>query len=120
MDSVCAYPFGSGNGSDCWSYLAPNGQQYAIIGISTGLVFVNVTTLQIVDTLTGTGCLWQDMATMGHYCYLVSECGAGLRVIDLQYLPDSVHLVGIFPTSDAGPYSSHNLAIDTAPGYISL
>ena len=120
LDSVWAYRFGSTNGSDCWGYLAPDSQQYAIMGISSGLVFVNVSTLQIVDTVTGTGCVWQDMATMGHYCYVVTECGTGLRVIDLQYLPDSAHLVGVFPTSDAGTFSSHNLAIDTIQGYIYL
>ncbi len=120
LDSVWAYQFGSTSGSDCWGYLAPDSQQYAIMGISSGLVFVNVSTLQIVDTVTGTGCVWQDMVTMGHYCYVVTECGAGLRVIDLQYLPDSAHLVGIFPTSDAGTFSSHNLAIDTVKGYLYL
>ena len=120
LDSVWAYQFGSTNGSDCWGYLAPDSQQYAIMGISSGIVIVNVSTLQIVDTVTGSGCLWQDMATMGHYCYAVSECGTGLRVIDLQYLPDSAHLVGVFPTSDAGTFSSHNLAIDTVKGFIYL
>ena len=120
LDSVWAHRFGIENGSDCWGYLAPDSQQYAIMGISTGIVFVNVSTLQIVDTITGSGCLWQDMATMGHYCYAVSECGTGLRVIDLQYLPDSAHLVGVFPTSDAGTFSSHNLSIDSVQGYIYL
>jgi len=47
LHSVWAYQFGSTDGSDCWGYLAPDGQQYAIMGISTGLVFVNVTTLQM-------------------------------------------------------------------------
>lgn len=120
LDSVWAHRFGSSNGSDCWGYLAPDSQQYAIMGIFSGIVIVNVSTLQIVDTVTGSGCLWQDMATMGHYCYTVSECGTGLRVIDLQYLPDSAHLVGVFPTSDGGTFSSHNLAIDSIKGILYL
>lgn len=118
LDSLFAHKFGAENGSDCWGYIAPDGQQYAFMGIHIGIVVVNATTLQIVDTVTGSGCLWQDLKTYGHYLYGVSECGSGLRVIDLQYLPDSVNLVGIFPTSNTGTMSSHNISVDTVQGYL--
>lgn len=118
LDSLFAYRFGTTNGSDCWGYNAPDGQDYALMGIQIGVVVVNATTLQIVDTVLGSGCLWQDIKTLGHYAYAVSECGTGLRVIDLQYLPDSAHLVGIFPVSDLGATSSHNISIDTVKSYL--
>jgi choice-of-anchor B domain-containing protein len=120
LDSAATFQFGTVHGSDCWGWTAPNGDQYAIMGIDTGLVFVNVTTLQVADTIVGAGCLWQDMATWGHYCYGVSECESGLQVIDLQYLPDSAHLVVTLPTDNLNNYSSHNLAIDSISGFLYL
>ena len=117
LDSLAAFQFGTTNGSDVWGYRAPDGQQYAIMGTEFGVVFVNTTTMQVVDTVFGSGCLWQDMKTYGQYCYAVSECGTGVRIIDLQYLPDSVHLVNIVPTTPFGGMSAHNIAIDTGRGF---
>ena len=118
LDSVFFHQFGTFDGSDCWGYSAPDGNQYAFMGIHVGIVAVNATTFQIVDTVTGSGCLWQDLKTYDHYLYGVSECGSGLRVIDLQYLPDSLHLVSILPTSDMGTFSSHNISVDTVKGFL--
>ena len=118
LDSLIAFKFGTFNGSGNWGYTAPDGQQYAIMGIHIGVIIVNATTLEIVDTVTGVSCLWQEMKTYQHYLYSVSECGTGLLVIDLQYLPDSVHLIGAFPTSDQGTMSCHNIAIDTVNGFM--
>ena len=118
LEELASFQFSTHNGSDCWGWKAPDGQQYAIMGINSGIVFVNATTQQIVDTVLGSSCLWQDMKTYQHYAYGVSECSSGLRVIDLQYLPDSVHLVGIYPTSNTGATSSHNISIDTTRGYL--
>ncbi len=120
LDSLAAFQFGTTNGSDCWGYKSPDGTNYAIMGVDDGLVFVNADSLVPVDTLFGSGCLWQDMATWQHYLYSVSECGTGLWVIDLQYLPDSAHLIDVVPTSPFGTFSSHNLAIDSLKGYLYL
>ena len=127
LDSVATYSFpgpGGGSfgadGSDCWGWIAPNGDQYAIMGINAGLVFVNVTTGVVADTvpIAGGTCIWQDMKTVGNYCYNVSECGAGLMVVDMSFLPDSAHLVGTFPVNGASAMTSHNIAIDSIAGYL--
>ena len=118
LEELASFQFSDHNGSDCWGWKAPDGQQYAIMGINNGIVFVNASTHQIVDTVPSTACLWQDMKTYQHYAYGVSECSSGLRVIDMQYLPDSVHLVGVYPTSNTGATSSHNISIDTTRGYL--
>ncbi len=118
FEELAVFQFGTNKGSDCWGWQAPNGDQYAIMGMNSGVVFVNATTLQVVDTVTGSGCTWQDMKTYQNYCYAVSECGSGLRVIDMQYLPDSAHLVGVFPTSNSGAMSSHNLFVDSVSGFL--
>lgn len=93
------------------------------MGVAEGVAFANVTTLQIIQIVPGpaAGCggiRWRDMVTYKHYCYCVSECtGAneGLMVIDLQYLPDSVHFVGSYV--HPGDRRSHNMAVDTSMGY---
>ncbi len=122
LDSVATFTFGSADGSDCWGWQQPGGDQYAIMGIREGIVFVDVTTLQIADTVfnVGTECIWQDMETVGNYCYSVSECNNGLMVMDMSFLPDSVHFVGSFPVNNTGGTSSHNISIDSAKGFIYL
>ncbi len=122
LDSIATFSFGTNHGSDCWGWQAPNGDQYAIMGIDAGIVFVNATTLQVADTIpnVGASCVWQDMATVDNYCYSVSECGNGLMVMDMSFLPDSVHFVGTFPINTTGGMSSHNLSIDSLKGFLYL
>jgi choice-of-anchor B domain-containing protein len=120
LDTV--FQFASVAGSDVWGYTSPDNIDYAIMGINAGIVFVNVNTRQIVDTVAGPGCSWQDIKTFGSYCYGVTECGSSIQVIDLQFLPDSVSLVNTVPVSPASAgvtiSSSHNLNIDTVNGYL--
>jgi len=122
---VASFKFGSFGGTDCWGWTAPDQTEYAIMGVYNGIAFVNTTTMQVVTTIPGPqnncgSALWRDMKTYQHYAYAVSECTGtndGLMVMDLQYLPDSVHFVGAFPISSLGYRTSHNLSIDTIQGY---
>ncbi|MCC6865440.1 MAG: choice-of-anchor B family protein [Ignavibacteria bacterium] len=86
--------------SALWGYRAPNGREYAILGCATGTAFIEITdTANIVerDFLTGNSSSWREMKTYSHYAYIVSEASnSGLQIVDLQYLPDSVHLVRTF------------------------
>ncbi len=118
LEELAVFQTGSTHGSDCWGWKSSGGIQYAIMGTQLGILFVDATNLVAVDTVGGSDCTWQDMVTMGHYCYSVSECDTWLRIIDMSFLPDSVHLVGLFETSPGGGRSSHNLAIDTAKGFL--
>lgn len=123
LDSLHTFQFTDFGGSDCWGWQGPDGTEYAIMGIAEGVAFVNVATLQFIQTVPGpvSGCSsirWRDMVTYDHYCYCVSECtgtNEGLMVIDMQYLPDSVHLVTAYAPS--GDHTSHNVTIDTATGF---
>ncbi len=125
LDSVATFQFTGINGSDVWGWVSPTGDQYAIMGINEGIVFVNVTTMTIVDTIPAfTGpCLWQDIKTYRNYAYSVSECaGNGIMIMDLSFLPDSVHFVRSIPIAEdtvSGQtlMSSHNISIDTAKGF---
>lgn len=106
-------------GSECWGWTAPDGTEYAIMGTQYGTHFVRVPDLTVVDSLQGpTGGLGmynRDIETWRNYAFIVSEmCGprCGMQVVDLSFLPDSVHLVTTFRT--AFDSTAHNLAIDTA------
>ena len=114
-------------GTDCWGWTDPaDNVDYAFMGIDTGVVCVDATNLRVVDTVLGPteGCgaaRWRDFKNYGHYLYAVSECFGyreGLIVIDLQYLPDSLHFVTAF--SGLSDVSCHNLSIDTVKGYAYL
>ncbi len=86
--------------SAIWGYRAPNGREYAILGCATGTAFYDVTdsaNIHEVDFQTGLSSSWREMKVYSHYAYIVSEAtNSGLQIIDLQYLPDSIHFVRTF------------------------
>ncbi len=103
--------------SACWGYTAPDGREYAIIGSQPGTSFVDITdssNIHEVGFLVGNTSEWREMKVYSHYAYIVSEAnGSGLQIVDLQYLPDSIHYVKKFlapnhsrthSISQSGPY----------------
>jgi choice-of-anchor B domain-containing protein len=90
---------GSNYYSAIWGYKAPNGREYAILGCYNGTAFVDVTdTANVVecDFVPGMNSNWREMKVFSNYCYVVSEANnSEIQMIDLQYLPDSVRLVGL-------------------------
>ena len=123
---LTTFNFGNYGGSDCWGYNPPDGDSYAIMGTVNGIAFVNTSTMTIVQTVPGPtgecgGTRWRDIKTMGQYCYAVSECvgtNEGIMVIDMQFLPDSVHLIRTVPVYTHAYVTSHNLIIDSLMGYM--
>ena len=113
---------GDVGGSDCWGYTAPDGTEYAIMGTLKGIGIVNAQTRQVIDELVGPdqndGYYHRDMVTYGHYLYCVAEMRGtreGLMIVDLSYLPDSVHYVKSF--INGFDITSHNMDIDSATGF---
>ena len=98
--------------SALWGYSAPNGREYAIIGYNRGTSFADITdsaNIVEVDTLTGLTSSWREMKTYSHYAYIVSEAtNSALQIVDLQYLPDSVHLVKVWNYS--GYTKTHSIS----------
>jgi choice-of-anchor B domain-containing protein len=111
LDNYSAY-------SACWGYVAPNGREYAIIGVPEGTSFVDITdssNIREVDFLPGPyNSTYREMKCYSHYCYIVTEeDSSAVQIADLRYLPDSVHHVRdfVFPgymrahtISQEGPY----------------
>ena len=114
------------NGNDCWGYVSPSGREYAIMGLSNGTAFVEITdpaSAQIVGQVTGPTSLWRCMKVYGAYCYAGSEGGGGIQVIDMTNIDGtntSLPRVSLANTVTTGGTSlaTHTLAVDTASGYL--
>ncbi len=79
--------------NDVCGWAAPDGKEYALVGLNTGvsIVDINEDTIHEVVFVPGQDNLWRDVNTYEHYAYVSSEAQIGLLIIDLQFLPDSVH-----------------------------
>ncbi len=115
------FPFQAGaNFNDVWGYVAPNGDEYALLGATTGMIVVDCTNpAQPVQRgyfpwATST---WRDMRTYGHYAYVSSEGGAGFQIIDLAN-PNAPVSLGTFGTGNSN--NAHNVCIDTGTGKLYL
>ncbi|PBQ33510.1 hypothetical protein CNR22_17580 [Sphingobacteriaceae bacterium] len=86
--------------SGCWGwYQASKNKEYGISGASNGTFFYDVTS-PASPTLCGflagaPQSTYREMKTYSHYCYIVSDDDQAKRfqIVDLQYLPDSIHVV---------------------------
>jgi len=104
--------------NDCWGYTAPNGNEYALLGTTTGLSVVS-----LVDPdnpyetgfFAGASSPWRDIKTYDHWAYVVNEAGGGLMIVDLSDPENPSQL-----PSWSGFDTAHNLYVDesTARAYI--
>lgn len=100
--------------ASCWGYVA-GGREYAIIGHYVGTTVYDITNTNNImnkGTVPGPGSFYnyREMKTYSHYLYIVSEGGAGVQIVDLQYLPDSIHFVKSYTFSN---YTrSHSISQD--------
>ena len=103
--------------NDVWGYAA-NGREYAFLGSTLGVHVLDVTDPEntvLVDHVpgrfSGEGVIHRDYKTYAGHLYATCDQGASsLQIMDLQYLPDSVHLVY---DSDQLFVRAHNIQIDT-------
>ena len=105
--------------SDVCGWVAPDGREYALVGLYTGvsIVNINVTPIKEIAFVPWVDNFWRDINTFGHYAYVTTEANAGLMIINLEFLPDSVQYhtwSGLCPTMN-GPQpfgNAHTLNID--------
>lgn len=109
--------------ADIWGYAA-DGREYAIMGVTGGTSFIDVTDPQNpveVDFVPGPFASpyeWRDIKTHLNYAYIVTEGageGEGMQIVDLNFLPDSVSLVNIYNSTFT---TSHNLYIADGFAYV--
>ena len=121
--SVIAEPAYGIKYNGIWGYEA-SGREYALIGSTAGVYFIDITNPQSPvksDFVAGRrgACIWREIKTYSHYAYLISDDQSpnSFQIVDLQYLPDSVHIVA--------DYSSlfergHTLFVDGNKLYVGL
>lgn len=106
--------------NDVWGYVAPNGEEFALLGATTGCVVVNCTN-PAAPVQTGyfpwATSTWRDMRTYGHYAYVSSESGAGFQIIDLSN-PNAPTLVGVIGAANST--NAHNVCVDVGTGKLYL
>ena len=109
-----------GNGNSCFGYTSPSGREYAIIGVSNGTAFVEVTqpgNPVLVGKIAGPQSLWRDIRTYSHYAYAISEGGSGIQVMDLANI-DSALVTLVGTVNDDGTSATHTLCINQQSGYL--
>ncbi|MFT6244775.1 MAG: hypothetical protein ACJAXI_001544 [Crocinitomicaceae bacterium] len=102
--------------NDCWGY-TENGQEYALAGSTEGTHAFKISEtgqFEYIDFLEGnftsTMVIHRDIKTYLNYAYVVCDEGmSSLQIIDLSYLPDSLHVV---MENDSSFARVHNLFID--------
>lgn len=117
---------GGGDGNDIWGWADPlNGDEYAIMGLTNGTAFVDVTDPDSpvligrlpTNTVAST---WRDMKVHMNHAYVVADgAGAhGMQVFDLTRLRSAVPPETF--TADAvytDFRNAHNIAVNEASGF---
>ncbi len=107
-------------GNSCSGYVSPGGREYAIVGLSRGTAFVEVTDPgdpRIVGFIDGPESLWRDMKVHQGFCYAVSEGGFGIQVIDLAQIDAGVVTLATEVTT-GGATGTHTVALDSTSGFL--
>ncbi len=108
------------NTNDIWGWVSPvSGKEYAIVGVSNGTAFVDISTPEspvYLGTLPShtNSSLWRDVETMDHYCFVGSEAsGHGLQVFDMLQLDNVTTPTSFIESAYYGGFgNSHTIAID--------
>lgn len=102
--------------SGCYGwYQSSKNKEYAIVGSVKGTYFIDITapaTPTVCDYVAGKcTSAWREIQTYQNYAYIVSDVYTpnSMQIIDMSYLPDSVHVV-----YDAKTYfeNAHTVFID--------
>lgn len=103
--------------SGCWGWTDTiKHKEYAIVGSVSGTYFIDVTDpynpvqRDFLEACNGLGLVSPiEIKSFSHYLYISAGYCAenGFQIVDMQFLPDSIHLV-----NDTFKYYSHTLYID--------
>jgi choice-of-anchor B domain-containing protein len=120
--TVLAEPYYGIKYSGVWGWVDPaDNKEYAIIGSTAGTYIIEVTDpYNPVQRAYVAGrrdqCIWREIKTYENYLYLVSDDQVpnSFQIVDLSYLPDSVHIVH---DSDSIFARSHTIYVDNGKLY---
>lgn len=111
--------------SSCWGFVQ-NGKEYGVIGSTQGAHIFELTaqdSLRFVDFVPGrfqsAQVITREYKHYQNYLYAICDEGpSSLQIMDLTFLPDSVHLVADLQDQNFG--KSHNLFIDSSNALLYL
>ncbi len=120
-----------GSYSAIWGYTAPNGREYALLGINGsssvpypgGTSIIDITDINNVHQVAfvgGPNSSWREMKTYREYLYVVTEAGGGVQIIDLSELPDTARLVKSFNFTQGGNNISRSHSVSLHDGFLYL
>lgn len=107
--------------NDIWGYTAPDGTEYALVGLRGGVSVVSLADpAQPVEIqyIPGDQSTWRDLKTFGHFAYVTTDqpgTDEGILIIDLSGLPNGVtwsNWKPVLPGQADSLYTCHNLWID--------
>ena len=113
---VTVADFGASFAEDSWGYVSPSGREYAIIGLSTGTGFVEITDPAnpvIVDVMTQSN-RGRDMKVYQNYVYSSSDSGP-THVYDVSDIDN-----GVITHVRSFSQGTHNLVVDEVSGFLYL
>ncbi len=116
---LSGFAFAPGNGNDCWGYTSPSGREYALMGLSNSVAFVEITDPRlprIVAQIPHTNSLWAGIKTYRGHAYIVNEAGGGMQVVDMTRIDEGV--VALLSYSSPEFSTAHTIAVDEASGYL--
>lgn len=99
VDLFTQFHRGDARYSGSWSYVAPDGSEYALLGTRTGTAVYAIddqNEIEEVGFIEGGSSNWREIIVIGAYAYVSTESNAadvGMQVIDLTNLPTSVSLL---------------------------
>lgn len=122
LDAFSAVAHDEHVANDVWGYVSPSGREYAILGLSQGTGFVDITDPfdpVVLTTVPHAFSIWADMAVFDEFAYSVNETGGGMQIIDLREIDDGVvSLLGSMASSGVG--TAHNVYVNRESGYAYL
>ena len=129
MSTTALSPNGtSPSGNDIWGWTGASGKEYAIVGLTDGTAFVDVsvpTSPVLVGHLAtaSVSSAWRDIKVVGNYAYIGSEAGShNMQVFDLTRLESATGLPVTFTADGSATIGtggrSHNVFADPEAGYI--
>ena len=85
MNLLGTYDYPTTQGNDIWGWVDANWNEFALVGLRSGVSCVDVTNptnpveMFFITDLNST---WRDIKTWANYAYVTTEANAGLLIID--------------------------------------
>ena len=119
MNLLGTYDYHTTQGNDIWGWVDASGNEYALVGLRSGLSVVNVTNPSSPSEeffISDVNSTWRDVKTWGNYAYVTTEANAGLLIVDLTDMTGNTYShVTQFTNNNGGSVSftsAHDIYID--------